>query len=281
MKIIECPRDAMQGLKDFIPTETKIRYINQLLRVGFDTLDFGSFVSSKVIPQMRDTVEVLKQLDLSQTQSKLLAIVPNRHGASQAAEFVEIDYLGYPLSVSETFQLRNTHKNLRQSLEAVEDMQEICLRTDKHLLVYLSMGFGNPYGDPYSPEILEEFTEKLDQIGIKTIQIADTIGVSEPQLIREVFQNLLTKFPHIEFGAHFHSAYYSANEKVKAALDVGCRRFDSAIGGYGGCPMAKDELTGNITTEQMTQLFLSENLALGLDFEAFSECIQMSRQIFP
>lgn len=281
MKIIECPRDAMQGLNDFIPTKSKIRYINKLLSVGFDTIDFGSFVSPKFIPQMRDTSEVLAGLNLTHTKSKLLAIVPNYYGAKQACQFPEIDYLGYPLSVSETFQLRNTHQTISESFKIIPEIQALCLQTNKQLVVYLSMGFGNPYGDVYNPEILEQFTKKLDKIGIKIIQLSDTIGVSVPSLIRHVFETLISKFPHIEFGAHFHASPDSANEKITSALQAGCRRFDGAIGGYGGCPMARDKLVNNVATERLSEWFADENMTLELNFEALSECIQISHEIFP
>ncbi len=281
MKIIECPRDAMQGLKDFIPTTTKVGYLNKLLKVGFHTIDFGSFVSPTVIPQMKDTAQVLEKLDLTVTSSKLLAIVANQKGAKLASVHPEIAFLGYPLSISETFQFRNTRKSIAQSFSVVEDIQETCQKKSKKLVVYLSMAFGNPYDDPYHPEILEEFSERLAQMDIGIIQISDTIGSSTPELIHLIFSNLLKKFPKIEFGSHFHSGYNTANEKILTAYQAGCSRFDGAIGGYGGCPMAKNELTGNITTEQMIQLFLSRNINLEINFEAFSEAIRMSREIFP
>jgi len=281
MKIIECPRDAMQGLKGFIPTSTKVAYLNQLFKVGFHTIDFGSFVSPTVIPQMKDTAQVLEGLDLTTTSSKLLAIVANQKGAKLASVHPEINFLGYPLSISETFQLRNTRKNIVQSFEVVEDIQEICQKKSKKLIIYLSMAFGNPYNDPYHPEILEEFSERLTQMDIQIIQISDTIGTSTPESIQLIFSNLLKKFPKTEFGSHFHSGYDTANEKIFAAYQAGCSRFDGAIGGYGGCPMAKNELTGNITTEQMIQLFLSEKIDLDINFEAFSEAIRMSQEIFP
>jgi len=281
MKIIECPRDAMQGLKDFIPTTTKVGYLNKLLKVGFHTIDFGSFVSPTVIPQMKDTAQVLEKLDLTVTSSKLLAIVANQKGAKLASVHPEIAFLGYPLSISETFQFRNTRKSIAESFSVVEDIQETCQKKSKKLVVYLSMAFGNPYDDPYHPEILEEFSERLAQMDIGIIQISDTIGSSTPELIHLIFSNLLKKFPKIEFGSHFHSGYNTANEKILTAYQAGCSRFDGAIGGYGGCPMAKNELTGNITTEQMIQLFLSRNINLEINFEAFSEAIRMSREIFP
>lgn len=280
MKIIECPRDAMQGIKEWIPTEVKITYINQLLKVGFDTIDFGSFVSVNVIPQMRDTAEVLGSLDLSITKTKLLAITASVNGAKNAVQHPEITYLGFPLSASETFQVRNTNKTIRESIESVKEIQNLCLQTNKQLLVYISMGFGNPYGDPFDKDIVEAYAEELNEIGIKTIMLSDTIGVSEPDLIVDLFTKLTHAFPNIEFGAHFHSNPKTAMQKIEAAYKAGCRRFDGAIGGFGGCPMAKDDLTGNITTERMIHHLLAKDIKLNLDLEAFNEAIEMSKKIF-
>jgi len=280
IKLIECPRDAMQGIKEWIPTELKVRYINQLLKVGFDSLDFGSFVSAKVIPQMQDTVEVLRRLDLSSTKTKLLAIVASVNGAKNACQFPEITYLGFPLSASETFQLRNTNKTIAQSFDSLEEIQNLCLQSRKNLVVYISMGFGNPYGDPFDQSIVEKFAQQLHKIGVKIIMLSDTIGVSEPYLIVDLFTKLNPAFPEIEFGAHFHSNPRTAMQKIEAAYQAGCRRFDGAIGGFGGCPMAKDELTGNITTEKMIQHFLYKGIDLHLNLEALHEAIEISREIF-
>jgi hydroxymethylglutaryl-CoA lyase len=251
IKLIECPRDAMQGIPEFIDTAIKAAYINQLLAVGFDTIDFGSFVSPKAIPQMRDTAEVLSLLDLHHSKSKLLAIVANVRGAEEALLFPEIDYLGFPLSLSETFQQRNTNASIAEALNAVEEIQNRCEISGKTLVTYLSMGFGNPYGDPYSPELVAEFVEKLEQLGIKIISLADTIGVATPELITSLFEVNVSSFPGIEFGAHLHSTKEAIAEKVLAGLKGGCNRFDGALKGYGGCPMAKDKLVGNMATELM------------------------------
>lgn len=281
IKLIECPRDAMQGLKDFIPTETKVAYINQLLKVGFDTVDFGSFVSPKAIPQMRDTADVLKRLDLSSSPSQLLAIVANRRGAEDAAAFEEIAYLGYPFSVSETFQLRNTNATIEESLERVEEIQEICLQSNKKLVLYISMGFGNPYGDPWNVGIVQKWVERLAILGINVFQLSDTIGVANPASIRYLFQELIPAYPHLEIGAHFHTTPDTWQEKVAAAYESGCRRFDGAIRGFGGCPMAKDDLTGNMPTENMVQYFIYKNEAMGLNLEAFNQSVQMAMEVFP
>jgi hydroxymethylglutaryl-CoA lyase len=280
MKLIECPRDAMQGIKEWIPTELKIKYIHQLLKVGFDTIDFGSFVSAKVIPQMQDTAEVLKGLNLTQTKTKLLTIIASVNGAKNAIKFDEINYLGFPLSASETFQLRNTNKTIAQSIDSLREIQDLCLRSHKKLVVYISMGFGNPYGDPFDKDIVEQFANQLNEIGVEIIMLSDTIGVSEPDLIVDLFTKLKPTFPNIEFGAHFHSNPKTAMQKIEAAYQAGCRRFDGAIGGFGGCPMAKDELTGNITTENMIQHFAYKNISLNLDLEAFTKAIDISRKIF-
>ncbi len=251
MKLIECPRDAMQGLKTFIPTEEKINYINQLLKVGFDTIDFGSFVSPKAIPQLRDTAEVLDGLQLHHTNSKLLAIIANVRGAREAADFDEITYLGYPLSLSETFQQRNTQRSIDTAFDDLAEIQEIALGHDKILVVYLSMGFGNPYADPYEIAYVEEFVDRLDEMEVEIISLADTIGVADPIKISHLFTTLIPRFPHIEFGAHLHSNLETVQEKLDAAYKAGCRRWDGAINGFGGCPMAEDKLVGNIATERM------------------------------
>jgi hydroxymethylglutaryl-CoA lyase len=281
MKIIECPRDAMQGLEVFVPTEKKIDYINQLLKVGFDTVDFGSFVSPKAIPQLRDTAEVLAGLDLSQTKSKLLAIVANFRGAEDAVKHKEIDYLGFPFSISETFQQRNTNKSIMEALNVLNEIQELCVKNNKELVVYISMGFGNPYGDAYSPEIVAQFTDILASVGIKIISLSDTIVVSNPENIQSIYTTLTKQHPSIEFGAHLHSNPNSAIEKVVAAYDAGCRRFDGAIKGYGGCPMAKDDLVGNLATETMLSVFDEKNVTLQLNREAFNESLLMAAEVFP
>ena len=249
MKIIECPRDAMQGIKDFIPTAQKVAYLNSLLKVGFDTLDFGSFVSPKAIPQMRDTANVLSQLDDSNT--RLLAIVANQRGADEACSFDRIDYLGYPFSVSENFQKRNTNKSIDQSLSLVEQLQNTCVKHHKSLVVYMSMAFGNPYGEHWHEDIVAKWGEKLSYLGVKTIALSDTIGVSNPNNIKPLFSLLIKEYPQIEWGAHLHTHLESWREKVEAAYNSGCRRFDGAIKGYGGCPMAKDDLVGNMPTEKL------------------------------
>lgn len=255
VKIIECPRDAMQGIKDWIPTEKKVQYIQALLRCGFDTIDFGSFVSPKAIPQMQDTAEVLSKLDLSTTKSKLLAIVANLRGAQEAVKFPEIDYLGYPFSISENFQMRNTHKTIAESVTLLQDILDLAHANDKEVVAYLSMGFGNPYGDPWSVEIVAEWTEKLSAMGVEIISLSDTIGSSTPEIITYLFSDLIPAYPQIEFGAHLHTTPDSWWEKVHAAAQAGCKRFDGAIQGFGGCPMAKDELTGNMPTEKLLSYF--------------------------
>lgn len=280
MKIIECPRDAMQGVKDFIPTELKIRYINELLKVGFDTIDFGSFVSPRAIPQMHDTAEVLAGLDMNQARSRLLAIVANVRGASEACEFEEISYLGYPLSLSETFQQQNTNRAIDQALDDLAEIQEICQSEEKTLVTYLSMGFGNPYGDPYEIDYVEEFVERLNDVEVEIISLADTIGMAEPVLIKSVFENLIPKFPHIEFGAHLHSRATSASGKVEAAYLAGCRRIDGTIRGFGGCPMASDKLVGNIPTETILTTCSNLQHDLGLDQEAFERSVSLSNEVF-
>lgn len=281
VKIIECPRDAMQGIKDFIPTESKVKYIQSLLRVGFDTIDFGSFVSPKAIPQMADTAEVLGQLDLSTTKSKLLAIVANTRGANDASQHKAIDYLGYPFSISENFQMRNTHKTIAQSIVTLEEILEIANKTNKEVVVYISMGFGNPYGDPWNVDIVGEWTERLSNMGVRILSLSDTIGSSDADSIDYLFSNLIPQYPDIEFGAHLHTTPTTWFEKVDAAYKAGCLRFDGAIQGFGGCPMAKDELTGNMPTEKLLSYFTSEkrNNLNGLSFEsAFNEATHIFSQ---
>lgn len=279
VKIIECPRDAMQGIKTFIPTEKKITYIQSLLRVGFDTIDFGSFVSPKAIPQMQDTGEVLAGLDLSQTKSKLLAIVANTKGAESASQHKEIQYLGFPFSISENFQMRNTHKTIAESIVTLQEILDIADKSNKEVVAYLSMGFGNPYGDPWNVEIVGEWTEKMAKMGVKILSLSDTIGSSTPEVIDYLFSNLIPKYPNIEFGAHLHTTPDKWFEKIDSAYKAGCRRFDGAIKGYGGCPMAKDDLTGNMPTEKMLSYFTSNKIETNLHplhFEsAYNEAIKV------
>ncbi len=281
VKIIECPRDAMQGIKThFIETEDKANYINALLRVGFDTIDFGSFVSPKAIPQMRDTAAVLSKLDLSSTSSKLLAIIANVRGANDAAQFEEIDYLGYPFSISENFQMRNTHKTISQSIEALQEILTIATRANKEVVAYLSMGFGNPYGDPWNVDIVGEWTEKLSNMGVKILSLSDTIGSSTPEVIDYLFSNLIPKYPEIEFGAHLHTTPSSWKEKVDAAYKAGCHRFDGAMMGYGGCPMAKDELTGNMPTEKLVSYFTAEKADTNIRAMSFESAYNVAMDVF-
>ena len=281
MKIIECPRDAMQGIDEFIPTERKIRYINQLLKVGFDTIDFGSFVSAKAIPQMKDTAEVLSGLNLTGTSSKLLAIVANTRGAEEASKHKAIQYLGFPLSISETFQQRNTNKSITEALETLNEIQQICASSNKQQVVYISMGFGNPYNDPYDVDVVGQFVDILNTLGVSIISLADTIGVSTPQQITYLFASLSKKFPSIEFGAHLHSNPKYALEKIDAAYKAGCKRFDGAIKGFGGCPMAKDELVGNLATEAILSYLQEKDAIMGINQEAFLQSLTIADEIFP
>lgn len=280
IKIIECPRDAMQGIKAFIPTEEKVHYIQSLLRVGFDTIDVGSFVSPKAIPQMVDTAEVLSQLDLSTTKSKLLAIVANTRGAIDAARYAEIDYLGYPFSISENFQMRNTHKTIAQSVVTLEEILNIATDSNKEVVAYLSMGFGNPYGDPWNVDIVGDWTERLSNMGVKILSLSDTIGSSNPENINYLFSNLIPKYPSIEFGAHLHTTPTTWFEKVNAAYLAGCKRFDGAIQGFGGCPMAKDELTGNMPTEKLLSYFTSKKTINNLNALSFESAYNEATKIF-
>ncbi|MFT6054661.1 MAG: hydroxymethylglutaryl-CoA lyase [Roseivirga sp.] len=281
MKIVECPRDAMQGLHDFIPTTVKADYINQLLKVGFDTIDFGSFVSPKAIPQLRDTAEVLDLLDLSSSSSKLLAIIANKRGAEQAVTFKEITYLGFPLSISETFQQRNTKKSIADALNELSEIQNLCIAHGKTLVTYISMGFGNPYNEPYNSDIVAKFLSKLNQLKCEIISLSDTIGVADSQLIIDIFKNSITAYPTTEIGAHFHSTPHTAEEKIKAAYDAGCTRFDTAMKGFGGCPMATDELTGNIDTSVLVNYFQSINVDLKLNEAEFGKSFTMAGDVFP
>lgn len=280
VKIIECPRDAMQGLHNFIPTQLKADYINQLLKIGFDTIDFGSFVSPKAIPQMRDTAEVLSKLSLENTKTKLLAIVANTRGAEDASKFEEIDYLGYPFSISETFQLRNTNATIEESLVRVEEIQNIALKSNKKTVIYISMGFGNPYGDVWNVEIAQHWVDKLAEMDIKYIALSDTIGIATPDSISYLFKHLIPPYPDVEFGAHLHVQPYNWMPRIKAAYDSGCRRFDTAMRGYGGCPMAKDELTGNMATENLLQFFDEIEIDTYLDKNQFKKAMKMVDGVF-
>ena len=280
VKIIECPRDAMQGLKTFIPTSQKAQYVQSLLRVGFDTLDFGSFVSPKAIPQMQDTAEVLSLLDLSKTRTKLLAIVANVRGAKAAAAFEEIDFLGFPFSISENFQMRNTHKTITESEEILKDILEIADQHHKKVVVYLSMAFGNPYGDPWNVDIVGEWTDRLHKMGVQILSLSDTIGTSKGSSISYLFSNLIPAYPSVEFGAHLHTHPASWHEKVEAAFEAGCMRFDGAIQGFGGCPMAKDELTGNMPTEKLLSYFITQKIQTNLDVLAFESAHNAASALF-
>lgn len=281
VKIIECPRDAMQGIKShFISTEKKALYINALLTVGFDTIDFGSFVSPKAIPQMRDTAAVLSKLELSTTESKLLAIIANVRGAEQAAQFEEINYLGYPFSISENFQMRNTHKTIAESIAALDEILQIADRSKKEVVAYMSMGFGNPYGDPWNVDIVGRWTEKLSKMGVKILSLSDTIGSSTPEVIDYLFANLIPAYPTIEFGAHLHTTPDSWFEKVNAAYKAGCTRFDGAIKGYGGCPMAKDALTGNMPTEKLLSYFTTEKATTNIRPMRFESAYNKALEVF-
>lgn len=270
----------MQGIKEWIPTEEKIQYIQALLRCGFDTIDFGSFVSPKAIPQMQDTAQVLTGLDLADTKSKLLAIVANVRGANDAIQFKAIDYLGYPFSISENFQMRNTHKTIAQSIEVLQEILELAGSNNKEVVTYLSMGFGNPYGDPWNVEIVGEWAERLSGMGVKILSLSDTVGTSTPEVIQYLFSELIPKYPNIEFGAHLHTTPSKWHEKVEAAYESGCRRFDGAIQGFGGCPMAKDELTGNMPTEKMLSFFTTAKVNTGVNPMSFESAHNEATKVF-
>ncbi|WP_367768323.1 hydroxymethylglutaryl-CoA lyase [Flavobacterium sp. WC2421] len=280
VKIIECPRDAMQGIKPFIPTDRKVAYLQSLLRVGFDSIDFGSFVSPKAIPQMVDTAEVLAQLDLSETTSKLLAIIANTRGAEMASKHAEIQYLGFPFSISENFQMRNTHKTIAESLVTLTEILEIADQTNKEVVAYLSMGFGNPYGDPWNVDIVGEWTEKMSNMGVKILSLSDTVGSSTPDVISYLFSNLIPKYPEIEFGAHLHTTPDKWFEKIDAAYKAGCTRFDGAIQGFGGCPMAKDDLTGNMPTEKLLSYFTANKVETNLNPLSFESAYNEASKLF-
>lgn len=279
--LVECPRDAMQGLHEFIPTQTKIAYLNQLLQVGFDTLDFGSFVSPKAIPQMRDTAEVLAGLDLSQSRTKLLAIVANQRGAEEAAQHAAISYLGFPLSLSETFQQRNTNRSIDEAFQTVESIQNLCQQKGKGLVTYISMGFGNPYGDPYSHQAVAEFVARLQGVGVEIVSLSDTIGSASEGEIRKLFEQISKAFPQMALGVHLHSRYEEVVAKTKAAWQAGCRRIDGALRGFGGCPMAKDDLVGNMATEEIIRSLDALGVQLTLNREALQKSMQMAADVFP
>jgi hydroxymethylglutaryl-CoA lyase len=280
IKLVECPRDAMQGWHEFIPTADKIRYLNTLLKVGFHTIDFGSFVSPKAIPQMADTKEVLENLDLSNTTSKLLAIVANRRGAEDATAFNQIDFLGFPFSISETFQQRNTNTSIEQSFSQVLDIQDLCVRNNKKLVIYISMGFGNPYGDPYHEEMVFEWANKLANIGVDIISLADTVGLATPEQIERTTKFLIQSLPNVEVGVHLHSTPINWRQKTEAAFNAGCLRFDGAINGIGGCPMAGDNLVGNMNTNLMIDFFHEKEIPLNLDSSKLVDAVQIATEIF-
>jgi len=280
LKLIECPRDAMQGLPNFVPTDVKINYLNSLLQVGFDTLDFGSFVSPKAIPQMRDTAEVVSKLDMSTTKTKLLAIIANLRGAEEAAHFDEISYLGFPLSVSETFQLKNTNKTIEAAFGEVGEIQNVCVKSNKQLVVYLSMGFGNPYGEAYNPELVEQFAERLVGMGIHIIAPSDTIGSSTTDAIKTLFGHLIKRFPEVEFGAHLHAKSSHVPKKVKAAFKAGVKRMDCAVRGFGGCPLAENELVGNMATELVVGELRQLGAKVEIDEIKLAQAMLSSQYVF-
>jgi len=280
IKVVECPRDAMQGIKNWIPTKDKISYIQSILSVGFDIVDFGSFVSPRAVPQMKDTHYVIENLDLSLTKSKLLAIVANLRGAKDACSYSQISYLGYPFSISENFQMRNTNKSIEESISELSKIIELANKNKKEVVVYLSMGFGNPYGDQWNYEIVEKWIDLLYFMNIKTISISDTVGAAKTEDIKTVFSNTVVKYPTIEFGAHFHTKPNEWHEKIDTAYKAGCKRFDSAIQGYGGCPMAKDELTGNFPTEKLITYFNSKNVPLNINALHFDSSFNESTKLF-
>ncbi len=280
VKLIECPRDAMQGWKTFIPTERKIEYINSLLKVGFDTIDFGSFVSPKAIPQMADTSEVVGSLEPVAGSTKLLAIVANLRGAKDASNYERIDYIGFPFSVSETFQKLNTNSTIRQSFGTVEDLVELCEKSQKKVVVYLSMGFGNPYGEEYNEEIVMEWTDHLIAAGVDIISLADTVGLATPQMVYDTASYLIESYPNMDIGVHLHSTPENWKEKLEAAVKAGCKRFDGALKGIGGCPMADDELVGNMNMEMMIGYFEEKGIGTGIRKEALAESLRIASEIF-
>lgn len=281
IQLVDCPRDAMQGMKEFIPTEKKIALINQLLKVGFHTLDFGSFVSEKAIPQLKDTHQVLEGIDLSATNTQLLAIVANSRGAETACEYEEINYVGFPFSISETFQQRNTHSSILESFDRVKEIQDMCLRNRKKLVIYISMGFGNPYGDPYSPEIVAEWSNRLyREVAVDMIALSDTIGVATPELITSLFSTVIPELPQVTIGAHLHTTPQTWFEKIDAAFKAGCKRYDGALLGFGGCPMASDQLTGNMPTENLISFFEEKQLLYGIQKEPLQQALRLATEVY-
>ena len=278
--LIECPRDAMQGIKKWIPTEAKIKYVQSLLTVGFDVIDVGSFVSPKAIPQMRDTAEVLRNIDTTETKSELLVIVANLRGALEAAQFDSISYIGFPLSVSENFQMRNTHKTQQEALVLLDELLKVCASSGKKLVVYLSMGFGNPYGDPWSVPILMNWVDLLVEKGVQIISLSDTVGTAKTDDISHIFKASILQYPEIEIGAHFHTQPQNAFNKINAAYEAGCIRFDGAIKGFGGCPMAADDLIGNLPTEKLLSFFNQQKIPLKIDPIKFEYAYNQSLTIF-
>ncbi len=281
VQIIECPRDAMQGIHDFIPTATKVKYIQSLLSVGFEALDCGSFVSAKYIPQMADTAEVIRALDLSDTKTRLSVIVANKRGAIDAAKFEQISFMGYPFSISETFQVRNTNSTIEQALETVKGIQETCIKHNKEFVLYISMAFGNPYGDPWNIEVAEKWVAEMQKLDIKYLSLSDTVGVADGETISYLYNGLINRFPSMEFGAHFHTNPATWRDKIEPAYNSGCRRFDGAIKGFGGCPMAKDDLVGNMPTERLVDFFEELDVNTGLDKAAFEKSMALAGQVFP
>ncbi len=280
IELVECPRDAMQGIEEFIPTEKKAEYINQLLKCDFDTMDFGSFVSPQAIPQMKDTAEVLELLDLGISNTKLLAIVANKRGAQDALDFGEIELLGFPFSISETFQMRNTNSTIAESLKRVDEIQSLCIKKKRKLVVYISMAFGNPYGDEWNTDVVIHWAKELSWRGIQTIALADTVGVSTPDTITQLFSSLIPEFTRVNFGAHLHTTPETWREKVDAAWNAGCRRFDSAVKGYGGCPMAEDKLTGNMPTEKLLSFFEEKKIETGIKMKEFEKALTAADSVF-
>ena len=280
IKLIECPRDAMQGWKNFIPTEKKIEYINSLLKVGFDTIDFGSFVSAKAIPQMADTKEVVRSLESEVSNTRLLAIIANLRGAEEASIFDRISYLGFPFSVSETFQQRNTNSSIEESLKRVEEIQNLCITKNKKLVIYISMAFGNPYNDLYDEDIVFNWVEKLVELDIDIISLADTVGVATAEQVYDMTSYLVESLPSTEIGVHLHSTIENWQQKLDAAIKAGSRRFDGALKGIGGCPMANDDLVGNMNTEWMINYFETNNINTGLNKDALAESLRIAGEIF-
>lgn len=279
-ELVECPRDAMQGLHQYIPVDVKAEYLNQLLKTGFDVLDFGSFVSPKAIPQLKDTAEVLAKLNLADTKTKLLAIVANERGAIDALKHGEIAYIGYPFSISETFQRRNTNSSIAESLETVKRMQELCESDNREMVVYISMAFGNPYNDPWEPALALEWTSRIAETGVKTIALADTVGLAAPETVYNLFNTLIPSLNGVKLGAHLHCTPYNWISKVEAAWNAGCRRFDSSIRGFGGCPMAEDELVGNLATENLLAFLSEKDAKTSIISDEFRKSWEMAIPVF-